>query len=42
MERPRDFGDHPAIRPSELKRAIRPALELVALFVDRAVVPATE
>jgi hypothetical protein len=40
--RRRDFGDHSSIGPSELKRAIRPALELVAFFVDRAVVPATE
>src|SRR4030095_15673720 len=30
------------IGPFELKRAVRPALELVAFFVDRAVVPATE
>src|SRR4029077_17406171 len=37
-----NFGDHPSIRPSELKPAVWPALELVALFVDRAMVPATE
>ena len=38
----RDLGNRPSIGPSELKRAIRLALDLVALFVDRAVVPATE
>jgi hypothetical protein len=40
--RRRDIGNQPSIGPSELKRAVGPALELVALFVDRAVVAATE
>ena len=38
----RDIGNHPSIGPSELKRAVRLALELVALLMDRAVVAATE
>jgi hypothetical protein len=40
--RRRDLGQRPAIRPPELERAIRLSIDLIALFVDRAVVPATE
>jgi hypothetical protein len=38
----RDLGQGPPVRTAELKLAIRLAIELVALFVDGAVVPATE
>jgi len=31
------LGQRPTIRPSELERAVRPALHLVALLVNRAV-----
>jgi hypothetical protein len=31
------LGQRPTIRPSEVERAIRPALHLVALLVNRAV-----
>ena len=36
-----DVGQRPAIRPPELERAIRESLELEALLVHRAVMPAT-
>src|SRR5712691_8710156 len=35
-------GQGPTIRPPEAKRAIRPALDSIALFVHRAVMPSTE
>jgi hypothetical protein len=38
----RHVGQDLAARPAERKLAGRPALDLVALFVDRAVVPAAE
>jgi hypothetical protein len=38
----RNVRDDPVVGPPELKRAARLALDLVALFVDRPVVPATE
>ena len=38
----RNVRDDPAVGPPELKRAARLALDLIALFVDRPVVPATE
>ncbi len=36
------LGQEPAVRPPEMKRAVRLSLDPVAFFVDRAVVPATE
>jgi hypothetical protein len=38
----RDVRQRPAVRPAESKLAIRLSIELVALFVDGAVMPATE
>src|SRR5262249_42693768 len=38
----RRVGNDPLIGPPECKRAIRLALDLIALLVDRAVVPATQ
>ena len=35
-------GQRPAIRPSELERALRQSLELVPLFVHRTVMAAAE
>ena len=40
--RKRDLGENPPVRAAEPKLAVRPSIELVALLVDRAVVPATE
>ena len=40
--RRRDLRDHPAVGPPELKLAVRLAFDLVALFVDCSMVPATE
>ena len=40
--RRRDIGQGPSIRPPELERAIGLSFDLVALLVDRAVVPAAE
>jgi hypothetical protein len=40
--RTRDFGQGPAVRPPDVKRAVRPSIDVVALLVDRPVVPATE
>jgi hypothetical protein len=40
--RGRYLGQRPAGRPPELERAIGLSIDLVALLVDRAVVPATE
>jgi hypothetical protein len=40
--RRRDFGQGPAVRPTEAERAIGLSIDLVALLVYRAVVPATE
>ena len=37
-----DFGQGSAIRPPEPKRTVEPAIDFVALLVDRAVMPATE
>src|SRR5437773_8671250 len=37
-----DLGQGSAIRPTEPKRAVEPAMDSVALLVDRAVMPATE
>jgi hypothetical protein len=38
----RDVRQRPAVRPAESKLAIRLSIELVALFVDGAVMPVTE
>ena len=38
----RDIGQEPAVRPLERERAVGLSIDLVALLVDRAVVPATE
>jgi len=40
--RRRHLGQRPAVRPPELERAVGLSINLVALLVDRAVVPATE
>ena len=40
--RRRDLGQEPAVRPPELQRAVGLSIDLVALLVHRAVVPATE
>jgi hypothetical protein len=40
--RPRDVGQEPAVRPPEPERAVGLSIDLVALLVDRAVMPATE
>ena len=40
--RRRDLGQGPAVRPPEPKRAVGLSIDLIALLVDRAVVPATE
>jgi len=40
--RRRDLGQGPAVRPPEPERAVGPPIDLIALLVDRAVVPATE
>jgi hypothetical protein len=40
--RRRYVGQRPAIRSPELERPVGPALDLVALFVHRAVMPAAE
>ena len=37
-----DLGQGLAIRPTEPKRAVEPAMDSVALLVNRAVMPATE
>jgi len=42
LRRSRDLGQEPAVGATELELAIRLSIELVALFVDRAMVPATE
>jgi hypothetical protein len=38
----RDLGQQPSIRPAEPELAVRLSVELVALFVDGAVMSATE
>jgi len=38
----RDLGQCPAVRPSKPKRAIGPSIDLIALLVDSAVMPATQ
>ena len=40
--RKRDFGQRPAVGPPEPERTVRLTIDLVALLVHRAVVPATE
>ena len=40
--RRRDLGQRPAVRPPEPERAVGLSIDLIALLVDRAVVPATE
>ena len=42
LRRRRDLGQKPAVRTAEPKVAVRLSIELVALLVDGAVVPATE
>src|SRR5216117_288711 len=42
FKRRRDFWQNPAIRAAEPKLAVGLSIELVALLVDGAVVPATE
>ena len=42
LGRRRDLGQQPAVRATEPKLAVRLAIELVALLVDSAVMPATE
>jgi hypothetical protein len=38
----RNLGQQPAVRPAETKLAVGVSIDLVALFMDRAVMPATE
>jgi len=40
--RRRDLGQESAVRATESKLAVRLSIEQVALFMDRAVMPATE
>jgi hypothetical protein len=40
--RSRDLGQNPAVRAAEPQLAVRQSIELVALLVDGAVMPATE
>src|SRR5438477_7114671 len=40
--RKRNLGENPPVRTPEVELAVRLSLHLVALLVDRAVVPATE
>jgi len=40
--RTRDLGQEPAVGTAEPKLTVRPSIELIALLVDGAVVPATE
>jgi len=42
VARNRDLGENPPVRTAEPKLTVRLSIELVALLVDRAVVPATE
>ena len=42
LGRRRALGQKVAVRAAESKLSVRPSIELVALFVDGAVVPATE
>jgi hypothetical protein len=42
FRRRRHFGENSAVRATELKLAVGLSIDLVALFVDRAVVPAAE
>jgi hypothetical protein len=42
FRRTRDLGQKPAVRPSESKLAVGLSLDLVALFVNGAVVSPTE
>ena len=42
LRRRRDLGQKPAVRTAEPKVAVRLSIELVALLVNGAVVPATE
>ena len=41
-DRRRDIGQDPAVRSPERERAVGLSIDLVALLMDRAVVPATE
>ena len=40
--RKRDLGENPPVRAAEPKLAVGLSIKPVALFIDRAVVPATE
>jgi hypothetical protein len=42
LRRRRHVGQHTAVRLPELQLAVRPSLDLIALFVNRAVMPATQ
>jgi len=42
LVRKRNLGENPPVRTPEVELAVRLSLQLVALLVDRAVVPATE
>src|SRR5947207_15433975 len=42
LDRRRDLGQRPAVRAAERKLTVGLSIDLVALFVNRAVVPATE
>jgi len=42
LVRKRNLGENPPVRTPEVELAVRLSLHLVALFVDRAVVAATE
>jgi hypothetical protein len=42
LRRRRDLGQRPAVRAVESKLAVRLSIEPIALFVDGAVMPATE
>jgi len=40
--RGRDLGEQPSVRPPELERAVGLSIDLIALFVNSAVVPAAQ
>ena len=42
LGRRRDFGQYTTVRPPESELAVALSLDVVALLVDRAMVPATE
>jgi len=42
LRRRRDIGKRPAVGPTEPELAVRLPIELIALFVNRSMVPATQ